>query len=230
MKAVEAALSREGRRLSDYRPAHRPAGLQAAARIPGQEAQARRGDRLHGRRYSAPVGLAAGARSRQRRAARTRRHRDLRARLLRGHDQPLHAPRRQCRRPPARPGRHAHGCAGKIARRSQAKGVRPKFIYTIPTVQNPTATILGLERRKTLLELAEDYGVPIFEDDCYADLTWNGQRPPAIYAMSKAENVIHIGSFLQDNRAGAARRLHCRAVVADVAPVAAQDRCRFGRA
>ncbi|HTQ81997.1 MAG TPA: PLP-dependent aminotransferase family protein [Pseudolabrys sp.] len=74
-------------------------------------------------------------------------------------------------------------------------GVRPKFIYTIPTVQNPTATIMDEARRKTLLALAEDYGVPIFEDDCYADLTWSGERPPALYAMSKTQNVIHIGSF-----------------------------------
>ena len=74
-------------------------------------------------------------------------------------------------------------------------GVRPKFIYTIPTVQNPTATILTMERREKLLALADAYGVPIFEDDCYADLIWSGERPPALYAMSKSENVIHVGSF-----------------------------------
>lgn len=77
----------------------------------------------------------------------------------------------------------------------KARGVRPKFIYTIPTVQNPTATILPMERREKLLALADQYGVPIFEDDCYADLIWSGERPPALYAMSKAQNVIHIGSF-----------------------------------
>ena len=77
----------------------------------------------------------------------------------------------------------------------KARGVRPKFIYTIPTVQNPTGTILSAERRETLLKLAEQYGVPVFEDDCYSDLTWSGERPPALYAMSKSENVIHIGSF-----------------------------------
>ena len=37
--------------------------------------------------------------------------------------------------------------------------------------------------------------MPIFEDDCYADLIWDGKRPPAIYAMSKTGGVIHIGSF-----------------------------------
>src|SRR6201987_4832749 len=77
----------------------------------------------------------------------------------------------------------------------KAKGIRPKYIYTIPTVQNPTGTILPEERRTEMLRLSEQYGVPIFEDDCYADLTWDGKRPPALYAMSKTGNVIHIGSF-----------------------------------
>jgi 2-aminoadipate transaminase len=77
----------------------------------------------------------------------------------------------------------------------KAKSVRPKFIYTIPTVQNPTATILPMDRREKLLALADQYGVPVFEDDCYADLIWSGERPPALYAMSKSQNVIHIGSF-----------------------------------
>lgn len=75
------------------------------------------------------------------------------------------------------------------------RGVRPKFIYTIPTVQNPTATILSEERRAEMLRLADEYDVPIFEDDCYADLIWSAARPPALYAMSRRNNVIHIGSF-----------------------------------
>ena len=75
------------------------------------------------------------------------------------------------------------------------KGIRPKFIYTIPTVQNPTGTLLPVERRKEMLRLAAAHGVPIFEDDCYCDLIWSGQRPPAIYAMSGHGGVIHIGSF-----------------------------------
>jgi 2-aminoadipate transaminase len=75
------------------------------------------------------------------------------------------------------------------------RGVTPKYIYTIPTVQNPTGTIMPQARRAELLTLAEQYGVPIFEDDCYADLIWDGRRPPALHAMSKTGNVIHIGSF-----------------------------------
>ena len=75
------------------------------------------------------------------------------------------------------------------------KGVRPKYIYTIPTVQNPTGTILPEGRRLALLKLAQAHGVPIFEDDCYCDIIWNGERPPALYAMSQHGGVVHIGSF-----------------------------------
>jgi 2-aminoadipate transaminase len=77
----------------------------------------------------------------------------------------------------------------------KAKGIPPKYIYTIPTVQNPTGSILPEDRRTEMLRLSEQYGVPVFEDDCYADLIWDGKRPPAIYAMSKTNNVIHVGSF-----------------------------------
>ncbi|MEA2888349.1 MAG: 2-aminoadipate transaminase [Bradyrhizobium sp.] len=75
------------------------------------------------------------------------------------------------------------------------KKIRPKYIYTIPTVQNPTGTIMPEARRLELLKLSQHYGVPIFEDDCYADLIWDGERPPALYAMATAGGVIHIGSF-----------------------------------
>ena len=75
------------------------------------------------------------------------------------------------------------------------RGITPKYIYTIPTVQNPTGTIMPETRRAEMLKLSQEYGVPIFEDDCYADLIWSGERPPAIYAMSQHGGVIHIGSF-----------------------------------
>jgi 2-aminoadipate transaminase len=77
----------------------------------------------------------------------------------------------------------------------ERRGIRAKYIYTIPTVQNPTGTVMPETRRAELLRLSETHGVPIFEDDCYADLTWDGARPPALYAMATRGNVIHIGSF-----------------------------------
>ena len=111
----------------------------------------------------------------------------------------------------------------------KARGVQPKMIYTIPTVQNPTATIMPETRRAELLRLSEQYGVAVFEDDCYSDLIWDGKRPPALYAMSKAQNVDPLRLVLEVDRAGAARRLPRRAVDDHVAHAAAQDRCRLRR-
>ncbi|HUB16003.1 MAG TPA: PLP-dependent aminotransferase family protein [Acetobacteraceae bacterium] len=77
----------------------------------------------------------------------------------------------------------------------KANGITPKFIYTIPTIQNPTASILPLDRRHALLSLAHQYNVAIFEDECYADLLWRGvDAPPALYALDPGA-VIHLGSF-----------------------------------
>jgi 2-aminoadipate transaminase len=77
----------------------------------------------------------------------------------------------------------------------QRRGIRPKYIYTIPTVQNPTGAIMGEARRAELLALSRQYGVPIFEDECYSDLVWKGSRPRALHAMAGGEGVVHIGSF-----------------------------------
>jgi 2-aminoadipate transaminase len=77
----------------------------------------------------------------------------------------------------------------------KAKGVTPKYIYTIPTVQNPTGSIMPEARRLEMIAIAREYGVLIFEDECYSDLIWNGERPKAIHALAGGEGVIFIGSF-----------------------------------
>ncbi len=75
------------------------------------------------------------------------------------------------------------------------QGTTPKYICTTATIQNPTGSIMPLARRHELLGLAAEYGVPIFEDECYSDLTWGGmQAPPALYSLDPS-HVIHIGSF-----------------------------------
>lgn len=76
-----------------------------------------------------------------------------------------------------------------------ARGVRPKYIYTIPTVQNPSATVMSEARRRELLQISSRFRVPIFEDECYADLVWDGRRPQALRGMVEDDQVVHIGSF-----------------------------------
>jgi 2-aminoadipate transaminase len=75
------------------------------------------------------------------------------------------------------------------------RGVAPKFVYSIPTVQNPTSTVLDVPRREQLLALTREHGVPLVEDECYADLLWDEEWPGSMYGMEGAEHVIHVGSF-----------------------------------
>jgi len=87
---------------------------------------------------------------------------------------------------------------------SSAAASRRKYIYTIPTVQNPPRAIMPEPRRAELLRLSHNMACRVFEDDCYADLIWDGKRPPALYATSRTGGVIHIGLIL-----GNRSRRHC---------------------
>jgi len=92
-----------------------------------------------------------------------------------------------------------HGMRTDILEQTLAQladqGIKPAYIYTIPTVHNPTGTIMSVARREQLITLAIKFDIAIFEDECYADLVWSGSRPPAIYAMDSSARVVHIGSF-----------------------------------
>lgn len=82
-----------------------------------------------------------------------------------------------------------------ILRDLAAAGIAPKYLYTIPTVQNPTGSVMPESRRHEILALARRFGVPVFEDDCYADLTFDGTRPKAFRALDTEGQVIYCGSF-----------------------------------
>ena len=75
-----------------------------------------------------------------------------------------------------------------------SQGISPRLLYTIPTVQNPTGSILPLDRRLRLIELARRHGFLIFEDECYAELTWDDARPPSLFSLG-ADCCILLGSL-----------------------------------
>ena len=54
---------------------------------------------------------------------------------------------------------------------------RPKFIYTVPTFQNPAGVTLSLERRRRLVEIAEEREILVLEDDPYGDRCATRPRP-----------------------------------------------------
>ncbi len=79
-------------------------------------------------------------------------------------------------------------------RELRREGKKPKMIYTIPTFQNPAGVTMSLDRRKHLIELAEEYDTLILEDGPYEELRYSGERVPQIRALSH-ERVVYLGTF-----------------------------------
>jgi DNA-binding transcriptional MocR family regulator len=72
---------------------------------------------------------------------------------------------------------------------------RPKLIYTLPTFQNPSGTVMSMERRRRLLELAYRFQVPVLEDDPYYELRYGGESVPPLKALDEHGYVIYLSSF-----------------------------------
>jgi 2-aminoadipate transaminase len=75
-----------------------------------------------------------------------------------------------------------------------AAGLRPKFVYTIPEYQNPTGRTLPLDRRRELIELCRRYGVLIFEDVAYRELSFDGASLPTLWSLGP-DVVLQAGTF-----------------------------------
>jgi len=72
---------------------------------------------------------------------------------------------------------------------------KAKFIYTVPTYQNPTARTMSLERRERLVHLAVEYKIPILEDNPYGDLIFEGEKILPIKHFDTKGIVIYLGTF-----------------------------------
>lgn len=83
----------------------------------------------------------------------------------------------------------------EILEERKLKGLAiPKFLYTIPTYQNPTGTTMIEERRLRVLELANKFNFLIVEDDAYGELSFN-KNLPTLKAMDPSNRVLHVGSL-----------------------------------
>ncbi len=74
-------------------------------------------------------------------------------------------------------------------------GLRPKFLYVVPTFHNPTGITTSLRRRRALVNLSAEYEIPIIEDDPYYDVRFEGEAIPPIASLDKEGWVIYLGSF-----------------------------------
>ncbi len=83
-----------------------------------------------------------------------------------------------------------------------ADGVRPTFLYTMPTFQNPTGVTLPAERRASLIALARERDLLIVEDDAYGDLRYDGQTLPSLLSLDRDGLVVRLGTFSKIMAAG----------------------------
>jgi 2-aminoadipate transaminase len=79
--------------------------------------------------------------------------------------------------------------------RLEAAGTPPRFIYTIPTFNNPAGVTMALARRRALLDVATRHGVPVIEDDAYRDLRFEGEPVPTLHALDREGLVVRLGTF-----------------------------------
>ncbi|TXK18926.1 PLP-dependent aminotransferase family protein [Homoserinibacter sp. GY 40078] len=78
--------------------------------------------------------------------------------------------------------------------RVRAEGKRIKFLYTIPSFQNPTGVTLTWQRRVEILEIARSAGVLVLEDNPYGLLYFDQAPPPAMRSIDD-EGVVYLGTF-----------------------------------
>ncbi|MCE7981259.1 MAG: PLP-dependent aminotransferase family protein [Caldilinea sp. CFX5] len=69
-----------------------------------------------------------------------------------------------------------------------------KYIYLVPTFQNPTGRTLPLDRRQAVAALVQRYGVLIVEDDPYSDLRYSGEPLPPIKSFAP-DHVVYISTL-----------------------------------
>ena len=79
--------------------------------------------------------------------------------------------------------------------RLRRTGIHPKFLYTVPTFQNPSGETVSLSHRKELLQIASEYDFIIIEDDPYGELVFEGKTIAPIKSLDKKGRVVYMSTF-----------------------------------
>jgi 2-aminoadipate transaminase len=79
--------------------------------------------------------------------------------------------------------------------RLDREGRRPKFIYTIPTFQNPAGVTMSLARRRRLVEVANERELLVLEDNPYGLLRYEGLPQPTLRELDGGVYVMYLGTF-----------------------------------
>ena len=83
----------------------------------------------------------------------------------------------------------------RLLDRLAGEGRRPKFIYTVPTFQNPAGVTMSAERRRRLVEIARERELLVVEDNPYGLLRYEGEPLEPLYKLDGGDYVLYLGTF-----------------------------------
>ena len=83
----------------------------------------------------------------------------------------------------------------EVLDRLDAEGRKPKFVYTVPSFQNPAGVTMSLPRRQQLVEIANRRELLVLEDNPYGLLRYEGAAKPTLRALDGGVYVMYLGTF-----------------------------------
>jgi len=80
-------------------------------------------------------------------------------------------------------------------KRLASRGKPPKLLYLVPSFDNPTGAVMPMERRRAVLELAEEFDLLVLEDNPYGYISFEGSMPTPLRALDKSGRVMYTSTF-----------------------------------
>lgn len=83
----------------------------------------------------------------------------------------------------------------KVVKQVVSEGKMVKFVYIIPSFQNPMSSMMTMERRKKIIALANKYDFLILEDNPYGYISFEGPMPTPLKGLDTEGRVIYTSTF-----------------------------------
>jgi 2-aminoadipate transaminase len=83
----------------------------------------------------------------------------------------------------------------EVLDRLDRDGRKPKFVYTVPSFQNPAGVTMSLERRRKLVDIVAERELLVLEDNPYGLLRYEGSPQPTLRSLDGGVYVMYLGTF-----------------------------------
>ncbi|MFW6304727.1 MAG: PLP-dependent aminotransferase family protein [Candidatus Saliniplasma sp.] len=77
----------------------------------------------------------------------------------------------------------------------EKEGCKPKFLYLVPTFQNPSGSTIPGDKRRKLLDIASEHDILVVEDSPYSYLRYEGSPQPHLMSLDDEDRVVRLQTF-----------------------------------